>query len=111
MGLVRPKETQGDRELLGVQVSREADDFHAIPKRLRNPSERVRSGHEKDVGEVVLQLQIMVRECLVLFRVQNLQEGGAGIAMEIARQFVDLIEQEHGVGGPATAHSLEHPPG
>ena len=108
--LVGPEEPQSDRKLLGVQVSRKTDDLHAVPKRLRDPSERVGSGDEQNIGEVVFQLQVVIRERLVLLRVQDLQEGRTGIAMEVMGQLVDLIEEENRVGGPAAAHPLEHPP-
>ena len=108
--LVRPKESQGDCELFGVQVSRKTDDLHAVPGRVGNPRECVCGGDEQDIGEVVLQLQIVVREGLVLLRVQHLQEGCTGIAMKIAGQLVDLVEKKNRVVRPATAHPLEHPP-
>src|SRR3546814_10518898 len=56
-----------DLDLLVLGIAFETDDLHAIEQRLRQV-QRVGRGHEHDVGQVDVDLQIMILELRILFR-------------------------------------------
>ena len=57
--------------------------------------------------QVVVDLQVVVVEGRVLFRVQHLQQGAGRIAAPVGAHLVDLVEQEEGVGGLGLLHRLD----
>ena len=59
--------------------------------------QRVGRGDEEDVGDVEGQVEVVVAEGDVLLGVQDLQEGGGGVALVGGAQLVDLVDHEHGV--------------
>ena len=63
----------GDLQLFILGVTRQADDLHAVQQRLGHVV-AVGGGHEHHVGKVVIDLQIMVVERLVLFRIEHFQQ-------------------------------------
>ena len=50
----------------------------------------------------------MVHEHEILFRIQNFQQGGRGVAAEIHAHFLHFIQHEHRVPGPCFLHHLEN---
>ena len=88
----------GNLDLLVLGIAFEPDDLHAVEQRLRQV-QRVGRRHEHHVGQVDVDLQIMVLELAVLFRVQHFEQRRCRIAAEILAQLVDLVEQEQRVHG------------
>src|SRR3546814_15252700 len=74
-------------------VTRQPDHFHAIEQRPRNV-QGVRGGDEHHVRQVVFDLEIVILERRVLFRIEYLQQRRRRIATTIHGHLVDLIEQE-----------------
>ncbi len=64
----------------------------------RRNVERVRGGHEHHVGQVEIDLQVMIVELVVLLGVEHLKQRRSRIATEIHAHLVDLVEQEQRVG-------------
>ena len=79
------------------QVPREPDDFHAILQRRRDGVRHVRRRDEEDLAQVELDLEVVIAERVVLFRIEHLEQGRRGVAAEVARHFVDLVEKNDGV--------------
>ena len=52
----------------------------------------------------------MVQEVAVLLRVEDLEQGGRGVATEIGAQLVDLVEHQDRVPGAALAQPLDDAP-
>ena len=48
--------------------------FHAVLKRSRNCVQNVGSGHEENLRQVVFDVEIVVLEHEVLFRIENFEE-------------------------------------
>ena len=97
--------TLGDLDLLVLGVARDADDLHAVEQGLRN-AQRVRGRHEHHVGQVVVDLEVMVVERRVLLWVEHFEEGGRRVAAPVRAEFVDLVEQEERVRGFRLLHPL-----
>ena len=96
----------GDLGLLVLGVAGDTDDLHAIHERTGDV-QRVRRGHEHDVREVVVHLEVMVVERGVLLGIEHFQKCARGIAAEILPHLVDFIEQEERVGGLRLAQGLD----
>ncbi len=88
----------GDEDLLLVGVAVEAHDVHAVEQRRRDGVEHVGRGDEDDLGQVEVELEVVVAERVVLRRVEHLEQGGGRVARPRAgAELVDLVEQHDGV--------------
>ena len=67
-----------DVDLLVGRVAGELDDLQAIAERCRHRLEDVRGAHEHHLGEIERELEVVVAERVVLFRVEDLEHRGAG---------------------------------
>ena len=103
---VRDQMLARDLDLLILGVAGDADDLHAVHQRRRNV-ERVRRGDEHHVGQIVVDLEIVVVEGVVLLGVEHLEQSRRRIAAEIGAHLVDLVEQEQRVRGLGLAHRLD----
>ena len=95
-----------DLHLLVLGVAGDADDLHAVHQRRRNV-ERIRRGDEHHVGEIVVDLQVVIVEGVVLLGVEHLEQRRGRIAAEIGAHLVDLVEQEQRIRGLGLAHRLD----
>lgn len=59
----------------GFKVAVELNNLHAVQKGGRDGVQGIGRGDEEDLGEVVLQIQVMVHEGIVLLWVQHFQQG------------------------------------
>ena len=97
----------GDLKLLVLGVAREPHDLHAVLEGRRDVK-RVCGGDEHHVGQVVIDLQVMVVELVVLLGVKHLKQRRSRVATEVHAHLVDFVEQEERVGLLAVlAHRLD----
>src|SRR5256885_1528548 len=61
-------------------------------------------------GTLVIQIEIMVVERAVLLRVEHLEQRRRGIAPEVGRHLVDLVQEEHRIVGPDLLQRLNELP-
>jgi hypothetical protein len=61
------------------------------------PRQRVGGGDEHHVGQVVVEVEVVIVEGAVLLRVEHLEQRRRGVAAEVGRHLVDLVEEEDGV--------------
>ena len=101
------QEALGDLDLLFLGVARQLQHFHAVAQRLRDGVQHVGRADEHHAREVVLDVQVVVQERVVLFRVQHLEQRRRRVAAEVHRHLVDLVEQEHGVLRSRLLHHLD----
>ena len=57
----------------------------------------VRGGDEQHLGEVQLDVQVVVAEAVVLRRVEHLEQRRRGVAAPVRADLVDLVQQDHRV--------------
>jgi hypothetical protein len=98
-----------DLEFLVFRVPRQLDDLHAVQQRTRYRIPDVRRRHEEHLREVERRVQVVVRECVVLRRVQHLQESRCGIAPEIAAQLVHLVQHDQRIVRSRSLDLLDYP--
>ncbi|RUP51854.1 hypothetical protein BC936DRAFT_145096 [Jimgerdemannia flammicorona] len=85
----------GDMQLFLERVAGQRDHLHAVQQRRRDRVQRVRRCDEYHVRQVEGKIQVVIRERIVLLRVQHLQEGCRRVAVVRGRGgFVDLVFDE-----------------
>ena len=97
----------GDGDLLVLHVAVEGDDLHAVEQRQRDRVEHVRSRQEHHVGQVEVDLEVVVLEGVVLRRVEHLEQRRGRVTPHVGAELVDLVEQDdgvHGAGLPQGTH-------
>ena len=52
-------------------------------------------GDEKDLGEIIVEIKIMIVESDILLGIKDLKQGGRWIASEIHGHFIDFIKTEN----------------
>ena len=62
--------------------------------------EHVGGGEEQHVGQVEVDLEVVVAERVVLRRVEHLEQGRRRVAPPVGADLVDLVEQDDRVHGP-----------
>src|ERR1700686_4494230 len=98
-----------DLDLLLLGVSGDADDLHPVAKRWADGLGDVRGGDEQHLREVIRDLEIMVAEFPVLFRIEPLEQCRRWIPPKVGADLVDLVEHDHRVARPGGAHRLNDP--
>src|ERR1035441_7809060 len=94
-------------ELLVLGVAGEFDDIEPVEERRRNAREEVGRRDEEDFGEVERNAEVVIRERVVLRRIEHLEKGARGVALEGHAQLVDLVEEEDGVLRPSLLQALD----
>ena len=82
-----------DRHLVVLGVAVERDDLHAVVERRRDRVGHVGGGQEQHVGQVEVDLEVVVAEGVVLRRVEHLEQRRRRVAAEVRADLVDLVEQ------------------
>ena len=103
---VRDQVLARDLDLLVLGVAGDPDDLHAVHQRSGN-IQRIRGRDEHHVGEIVVDLEIVVVEGRVLLGVEDLEQRRRRIAAEIGAHLVDLVQQEQRIRGLRLAHRLD----
>ena len=103
---VRDQMLARDLDLLVLGVAGDPDDLHAVHQRSRN-IQRIRGRDEHHVGQIVVDLEIVIVEGRVLLGVEDLEQRRRRIAAEIGAHLVDLVQQEQRIRGLRLAHRLD----
>ena len=88
----------GDIIFFHPGITGQLDHIHTIPQGAGNTAQIVGRSNEQNMAQIVRNIQEMVIEGAVLFRVQGFQQSGCGVAPEISCQFIDLVQQHQRVG-------------
>ena len=97
LGLLRDQVLSCDRDLLPLRITGQLDDLESVLKRQRDRVLLIRGRDEHDITQIVIEIEIMVIERLILFRIEHLEQRTGRVAAEVHRHLVDLVEQEHGI--------------
>ena len=85
--------------------------FHPVTQRRWNGVQDVGCCDEHDVGKIEGNVQIMIGERKVLFRIQHFQQCRRRITAKIAADLVDFIQHEYRIVRFGTPQSLYDSPG
>src|SRR5208282_3980509 len=97
----------GDLQLFLLGVAGETQDLHAIHEGLRNSVENIGGTHEHDLGEIVFDVQVVIREGVIDLGIEDFHEGSGRVAAEVRGHFVHFIEDEDGIDGASLLHHLD----
>jgi hypothetical protein len=87
-------------KFLAIAVTGEPDNVHAIAQRRRNRPQLICRSDKENFREIERQIEIMIRERVVLFRVR-ISNSRCRIAAIIRSELVDLAQHHHRVVKPA----------
>ena len=90
---------------------RDLEDLHTVFQRRGNRVQLVGGGQKQDFGQVEWNLEIVIRERVILFRVQHFEERRRRIAPEVVRELVDLVENDDRIAGAGLLEALNDPAG
>ena len=107
LALLGNQEALGDLHLLELGVARKPDHFHAILQGRRNGVHHVRRGDEKYLAQIVFDVQIMIHEHEILFRIEHFEQRRRRVAAEIGGHLVDFVQHEHRIAHAGLLHHLD----
>ncbi len=87
----------GDRDLVVLGVAVDGHQFHPVQQRSGDVLDDVGGRQEHHIGQVQVQIQVMVAERVVLRRVEHLQQRRARITPVVGADLVDLVQQHNGI--------------
>ncbi|CAM3876788.1 hypothetical protein LIHA111178_13585 [Litorimonas haliclonae] len=82
-----------DFDFLVLGIARDTDNLHPVQKRLRH-IQTIGRRDKHCIGQVVVNVQIMIVERVVLFRIQYFKKRRRWIAAMIHSHFIDFIKQK-----------------
>ena len=97
------QEVAGDGDLVVLGVAVDLHQLHPVQQRRRDVLDHVGGRQEHHVGQVQIQIEVVVAERVVLRRVEHLQQGRRWVAAVVGADLVDLVEQHDGVHRPRLA--------
>ena len=100
-----------DRDLLVLGVAVQRDELHPVQQRRRDGVHHVRGGDEQHVGQVQLDLEVVVAEGVVLRRVEHLEQRRRRVTPVVGAELVDLVQQDHRVHGTGLGDGPDDPAG
>ena len=109
LALPRPQVVAGDGDLLIGRIAVEPDHLHAVEESPRNGLGHVPGGDEHDLGEVELDIEVVIAERMVLRRVEHLEQGRGRISAPVGTDLVDLVEHDDRVHRPRIAERPNEP--
>ena len=83
----------GDMELLLSRIAAEFYNLHAVIERRGDIGSDIRRGYKQHLAQVIGNLKIIVPERIVLFGIEHFEQRGGRIALVVAAELIDLIEQ------------------
>ncbi len=87
-----------DGQFLLGDVPRKPQHLHPVQQRPRDGIQLIGGADEQHLGQIYPHVQVVVQKLRVLFRVQHLQQGRGGVALEGRTDLVDFVEHDHRVG-------------
>ena len=101
------QEALGDLQLFLLGVAGDAQDFHAVLQGLRNGVQHVGGADEHHFGKIVFDVEIMIGEGVIQFRVEHFHQRRGRIAAEIGGHFVHFVQHEDRIHGAGLLHHLD----
>ncbi len=101
----------GDEDLLVLGVPVELDQLHPVEQRAWDRLEHVGRGQEHHVGQVELDLEVVVAERVVLRRVEHLEQRRRRVTAVVRADLVHLVEQHDRVHRARLADGADDPAG
>ena len=89
----------GDVEFFGAGVAGQLDDIHAVIERAGDRGGIVRRRDKEHLAQIKRNIEVVILKGAVLLGVQHLEQCAGRVSLVVARQLVDLVEQDDRVRG------------
>ena len=109
--LPRQQVRPGDLDLLVLGVTVELHQLHPVQQRRRDHLQHVGGGQEDHIGQIQLDIQVVVPEGVVLRRVEHLQQRRGRVAPVVGAELVHLVQQDHRIHGAGVGDRPYDPAG
>src|SRR3989442_15457335 len=96
----------GDLQFFAFGVTGKAQHFEPVLQRRRNRVQPIRRGDKEYLGKIVFDIQVVILEHVILFRIENFQESRTRIATKISSELVDFIKQQNRIHSSGFLHHL-----
>ena len=96
-----------DFQFFLIRVPGKLKDLHAIPKGRGNGIHEVGCSDKHHLGEIEGNVEIVVAEGVVLFRIENFKKGGGRVSPEIHSDLIDFVHHKDGVFRSRLLDSLD----
>ena len=90
-----------DLKLFLGGISGELNHLHAVQERGRDRIRRIGRTDEHDVGKVIRHIHVVIREGVILLRIEDLEKCAGRIAVVALGELVDLVEHHDRIGDAA----------
>src|SRR6266699_1937471 len=82
------------------------DYFHAVAQRWWNRAQLIRGADKESLRQVERQIEIVIRERVVLFGIENFEQRSRRIAAIVRAELVDFVEHHHRIVHAGAANRL-----
>ncbi len=89
------------------KIAAHAYHLHAVLKGRLYGVDVIRGSYEEHIGQVIVDVKIIVMERSVLLRVQSLQKSGRRVALDVLGELVNLVKHDDRIGSARTADSVK----
>ena len=99
LALFGEKEMLGDLQLLFGEITGDVYHLHTVQQGRLYRRNAVGGSDEQHLGEVIVQIQVVIVESSVLLGIEGFQQGGRRVTLEVGSELVYLVQHHHGVRG------------
>src|ERR1051326_3732489 len=107
--LARDQVALGDLQFLRFGIARQFNHLKTIAQRRVNRFQPIGRGNKQNARQIERNVQIVIREGIVLRRVKNLEQCRRRITAKISSNLVQFVQQNNRVPAFDTAQSLDDP--
>ena len=107
--LFRKQMPFGNLQLLFIGIARKFDHFHPVEQCPRDCGGIVGCRDKKDMREIKRDLQEMIPECGILFRIEHFEQGSCWIAPVIGTELVNFIQNDKRIARPRLRNGVDNP--
>ena len=101
----------GDLQFVCCCIALELDDLHPVEQGLGNGLQRICCADEKDVGQIIGRVHVVVGESAVLFGIKYFEQSAGRVPVVGDGELVDLVEHHDRVGDAALLNAVHDPAG
>src|ERR1700704_423726 len=98
-------------QFLVLRIAGEPDDLHAVAKWGDDGIDNIGGRDKEHLRQVIGDFQIVIREVLVLFGIEDFEQGRRRITAPVGADLVDLVQHEDRIARPGDLHLLQDSPG
>ena len=107
--LLRDQMSFSDLFLLFLQITGHLDQLHSVQERPGDRLQTVSRCNEQHLTQIVIDIQIVVMERAVLFRIQHFEQSRRRITLIVSTYLIDLVQYKNRVTCTAFLDAVDDP--